>query len=86
MLIGHTDYTAETYQTWVYTKGLFEEDVGTRYLAALYWAFATMSTAGYGDVSAVNNTERVAPIVCMVFGVTIFGQSSRWQGCLGVAH
>ena len=66
-------HTLLFYQNWVYTEGLQGGDVGTQYLVSLYWAFATMSTAGYGDVSAVNNTERLASIACMVVGVTVFG-------------
>ena len=40
---------------------------------SLYWAFATMTTVGYGDVSAVNDTERIVSIFLMVIGVTLFG-------------
>ena len=62
-----------TYQTWIHAEGLLTAPLSNQYVASIYWAFATMSTAGYGDVSAVNNTERVTSILCMVFGVTIFG-------------
>ena len=43
-----------------------------RYVAALYWAFATMTSVGYGDVVAVTVLEQLMAIVCMVIGVTVF--------------
>ena len=34
------------------------------YIAALYWAAATVTTVGFGDISAVTDVERVAGPVC----------------------
>ena len=42
------------------------------YLCALYWAAATVSTVGYGDVAATNRTERVAAVAIMTAGSTWF--------------
>ena len=35
-------------------------------------AYATMSTVGYGDVVAVNDTERVYTMVAQLIGVTVY--------------
>jgi CRP-like cAMP-binding protein len=43
------------------------------YLASLYWAFTTMTTVGYGDITPVTTSERLLAIVIMLFGATIFG-------------
>ena len=45
----------------------------TRYLISLYYSFASMTTTGYGDITAVNNVERIFTILLMFAGVTIFG-------------
>jgi hypothetical protein len=57
---------------WVY-MGEDQDDLGGRYLAALYWAFTTMTTVGYGDIVPSNDTERVYSIFIMVMGATVFG-------------
>jgi len=59
--------------TWVFVKGLQCNTPTEQYMVALYWAFATMTTVGYGDVVAVNDTERIVSICLMLVGVTIFG-------------
>ena len=42
------------------------------YACALYWAAATVSTVGYGDVSATNRTERITAVAVMTAGGVYF--------------
>jgi hypothetical protein len=42
------------------------------YLAALYWAFATMSTVGYGDFVAYTTNERLYATLCTVVACGMF--------------
>ncbi|KAJ1461830.1 hypothetical protein M885DRAFT_611437 [Pelagophyceae sp. CCMP2097] len=44
----------------------------SRYLAAFYWAFTTMTTVGYGDITPQGDTERVFAIVAMMVGVSFY--------------
>ena len=40
---------------------------------ALWWAAATVTTVGYGDLSPGTTAARVAAVVLMVCGVSLFG-------------
>ena len=42
------------------------------YVCALYWAAATVSTVGYGDVAATTRAERIAAVAVMTAGSTWF--------------
>lgn len=50
-----------------------QTDVGSRYVGALYWAFTTMTTVGYGDILPMNDGERLYCSIIMVLGATVFG-------------
>lgn len=61
--------------TWIYSQfGVNPEDHGvwTRYIAAMYWAFTTMTTVGYGDISATTVAERLFAIIGMIAGGFVF--------------
>ena len=45
-----------------------------RYIASIYWAFTTMTTVGYGDISASTQGERIFAIVGMIAGGIVFSE------------
>ena len=43
------------------------------YIISLYWAVATLTSTGYGDVTAVNTVERIIALIVMLIGLSLFG-------------
>jgi len=43
------------------------------YIASLYWAAATMSSTGYGDIHAHNTESQLIAIVVMLIGLLLYG-------------
>ncbi len=69
----YTSQLSESDQTWAIHHGIVDESVSTKYLASFYWTVATMMAVGYGDVYAVNDSERMYSIMVQVIGATCFG-------------
>ncbi|KAJ3346166.1 Kinesin-like protein kif27 [Entophlyctis luteolus] len=46
------------------------------YVQSLYWTVTTMTTTGYGDITAKNDGERVFSLVTMILGVLFYGYVS----------
>jgi len=46
--------------------------VYAQYLSAAYFAFATLTTVGYGDISAHTNNERILALAALMIGNAIF--------------
>lgn len=44
------------------------QTLSEKYVASVYWSFTTMTTVGYGDISAKTISERVFAIIGMLMG------------------
>lgn len=42
------------------------------YLVSIYWAFTTLSTVGYGDISPYTSLEIIIAMLWMIFGLCFF--------------
>ena len=60
---------------WATGVGLQSKSVGgysLNYFASTYWAIMTLTTVGYGDVSAINTEQRLLGIIAMIVGAVFF--------------
>ncbi len=55
---------------WVYRFDYQDKAVPVRYIASLYWAFSTLTTVGYGDISARTSPEQIYAMVTFLLGVS----------------
>ena len=52
--------------TWVIRYNFQDKDITTSYITCLYWAFTTLTTVGYGDISAYTPLEKILSIIWML--------------------
>ncbi|KAH8075638.1 phosphorelay sensor kinase [Aureococcus anophagefferens] len=73
--------------TWMQTGGYSPRD-GNWYLytTCLYWSLSTVSTVGYGDISANTTMEKVYTIVVMITGVAGYAMMLQSIGRLMQSH
>ena len=70
--VGHLAYL-DGHMSWVRNLDLGESSLTDKYTASLYWAVATMTAVGYGDVYAFSDNERLYAIFTEIVGAIVFG-------------
>jgi hypothetical protein len=51
---------------------LLDSSPQMQYIISFYWSFQTITTIGYGDISAGNETERYVAIAAMIIGTGFY--------------
>jgi hypothetical protein len=57
---------------WVVGMDLLDSSPQMQYIISFYWSFQTITTIGYGDISAGNETERYVAIAAMIIGTGFY--------------
>jgi hyperpolarization activated cyclic nucleotide-gated potassium channel 2 len=60
------------YSCWLTNAGLENNSVEEKYIASLYWAFATMTTVGYGDIFPITILEKIFAMMSMIVACGVF--------------
>jgi hyperpolarization activated cyclic nucleotide-gated potassium channel 1 len=58
--------------TWIYKLGFQDKSEFSLYLTSFYWATATITTIGYGDIHAFTEVEMVICGTAMALGIWIY--------------
>ncbi|XP_071851243.1 uncharacterized protein [Apostichopus japonicus] len=53
-------------------RPLVNETAQDSYVISLYWSVATVTSTGYGDISALTGFEKFASVVAMIIGIGVF--------------
>ena len=53
-----------------------------QYITSLYWAFTTMITVGYGDITPKNTCERIYTMVAMIIASGMFSYTLNSIGTI----
>jgi hypothetical protein len=68
--------SGDVIQGWVNGQTLLDDynaSISTKYITACYWAVTTLTTVGYGDISASTDLEKLTSLLCEFGGVIFFG-------------
>ncbi|CDW81481.1 UNKNOWN [Stylonychia lemnae] len=57
---------------WINDAGVQDDEVVSQYTTSLYWAFTTMITVGYGDITPMTTNERLYAMVAMIVASASF--------------
>lgn len=63
---------------WMKQKGIENASLGDKYQLSLYWAFVTIATIGYGDITPQNHYEYSFTMASVVLGSIFFGYTLNY--------
>ena len=68
--------------TWVVAAKITDSSTFDKYVTSLYWAFTTMTTVGYGDITPFTMNEKIFAILTMILACGIFAYTVGSIGSL----
>lgn len=73
-------------ESWLVIVGINDAEVETKYIYSLYWAFATMTTVGYGDIHPNTPRERALTLITMLVSCVVYAYTIGSIGNLVSRH
>lgn len=73
-------------ESWLVVAGIDQADTSTKYIFSLYWAFATMTTVGYGDIHPNTPKERAVTLITMLVSCVVYAYTIGSIGNLVSRH
>jgi hypothetical protein len=67
---------SEDRKSWLWNDEFRGLDRSEQYILATYFTITTITTVGYGDISATTSIERVLSIFTMIIGVVTFSYAT----------
>lgn len=80
-LIGSQDMLSHPI-TWVINAGIIDAPIFEQYITSLYWAFTTIATVGYGDITPVTLNEKLFAMMTMIMSSGVFAYTVGSIGSL----
>lgn len=68
--------------SWITKVGVHDSTIYQQYVTSLYWAFTTMVTVGYGDITPSTTAERVYSMCAMMLASGVFAYTINSIGTI----
>jgi len=68
-------YWSQNPENWLEVRGFMDKSMFVQYEVSIYWAFVTIATIGYGDITPQNEYEYLFSMGVIVLGSIFFGYS-----------
>lgn len=82
--VGESELPDE--DSWIVSTGIADASISTKYIYSLYWAFATMTTVGYGDIHPNTPKERALTLITMLVSCVVYAYTIGSIGNLVSRH
>ena len=76
IFLGEYQEKMDDVDSWITSFGYEGSGIGEMYTIGFYWTITTITTVGYGDISATNTIERIIASIIMIIGVLAFSFST----------